>query len=132
MGDGDECLDPVGDGFHEDIRNPVLGDDVHGVRPRRGHHGSGCEVQHDAGHERAVLVLAGCRQANERLAALRCERATDEVSLSAGGAVHAMADGLGCDLAREVDGECRVDGAQVVVTADGVDSGSRSGWASRG
>ena len=89
-----------------------------GSAARRGDDGSLRKGRHDVGDEPAVLELSGGRHRDEALALAALERALDEVHLSAGSGENPGTDGVGADLAGEVNLRCGIDGHHQGIPGD--------------
>ena len=119
MREGDQSLGAFGNRSSLQVDHAVLGDDVHHVRARRRDDVAGREVEHDPALALAALLVGG-RQADERLAALRCIGAAHKLQLASGAADVAMAVGFRRRLALQVHLRRVVDRDHLVVLHDDV------------
>ena len=113
--DLDQCLGALPEVLAEQVDYPVLRHDVVHVGATGHDPGARLERGHDAGH---LSPLGGRGHGDDRLAAFRSRGPSDEVDLPAEPGVDVGPDGVGANLAGQVDLDRGVDGHEVVVLAD--------------
>ena len=94
--------------FHSEVRDMI------DERPRHGYDGSVWQSRHDTRHVISVNEMTR-RQDDYRPTSTRVRRTDRKRGLTSGTSPDPSADGLGCDLAREVNHDRVVDGDHVVV-----------------
>src|SRR6266536_926098 len=115
MRDLDQSLGAFANGFAVQVGYAEFGHHVT-HQATRGHH-AGARTQH--GHDaRDRSVFCGGGDRDDRLAALGAGGAAQEVNLSADAAVELVPDGIGADLAGEVDLQGGVDSDHAVIAGD--------------
>jgi hypothetical protein len=115
VGDVDELLGALADGAAVEGGDAVFGDDV--VDVVAGGDDAGAFVEH--GDDAADgVVFGGGEEGDDGQAVFGAGGAADEVELAADAAVEAGTDGVGADLAGQIDLDRRVDGDHAVVLGD--------------
>ena len=100
MGDLDQRLRPLANGFAVQIGNAIFSHHIADQPARRHHARTRVQRGHDAGN---VPSFSRRGKSDDRLAALGVGRAAQEVHLPADAAVEVVADRIRADLSGQID-----------------------------